>query len=246
VAASKLAPALASALEEQMDCRVISVNPHAGVGRPDEPAGFNICVAEGLALRAMATDRNDRPDFLAAHQACTRPGASLQKDLAFCACLCATIVVVWIVGLYLRLGRLESQHAIVKMQIEQVFRGTLPEEKNIVNPAIQLKQKLESVRAGNTLMHSGRQEYAHPLKVLGALGMHAPVEEGLVIDDTLITGDSVRVSGTCKSFAVLSQWQRTLEESAGFQSIETPEPPHIGTDRKVHFLLSLSCGKAAK
>ncbi len=246
VAASRIAASLAAALEEQMDCRVTTVNPHAGVSRPDEPADFNICIAEGLALRALATDRNERPDFFAAHQARTRPGASLQKDLAFCACLCATIAVVWIVGLYMRLARMESQYAIVKMQIEQVFRRTLPEERNIVNPAVQLRQKLAAVRAENAQVNSGRQGYAHPLKVLSALGTHAPAEDGLILDDMLITGDSVRLTGTCKSFTALSQWQHTLEESAGFQSLEAPEPPRKDADGKVHFVLSLPCGKAAK
>jgi hypothetical protein len=246
VAASRMAPSLAAAMEEQMDCRVTSVNPHAGVGRPDEPVTFNICVAEGLALRALATDRSDRPDFLAAHQTRTRPGASLQKELAFCACLCATIIVVWIVGLYVRLARLESQYAIVKTQIEQVFRTTLPEEKNVVNPAIQLKQKLESVRAECASADPGRQGNASPLKVLYAVGTHPPAEEGLVLDDMLITGDSVRLSGTCKRFTALSQWQRTLEELPGFQVIEDPSRQQMDADGKVHFSLSLSCGKAAQ
>jgi hypothetical protein len=244
VAPSKTAPSLAAALEEQIDCRVTSVDPHAGVGRPDEPAGFNICVAEGLALRAFATDRNDRPDFLAAHQECTRPGASLQKELAFCACLCATIVAVWVIGLYVRLGRLESQYAGLKARTEQVFREVLPEEKNVVNPGLQLKQKLDSMRADLGSVNSDRQGHTSPLKILYALGTHPPTEEGLVLNDLLITGDLVRVSGTCSSFTALSQWRRTLEDLPGFRVIEAPGPKNA--DGKVHFSLSLSCRKATQ
>jgi hypothetical protein len=246
VAPSRMAPALAAALEEQMDCRVTSVNPHAGVGQPGEPAGFNICVAEGLALRAVATDRNGHSDFLAAHQTCTRPGLSLQKELAFCACLFATIVVVWIVGLYVRLGRLESQYAIVKTQIERVFRETLPEEKNIANPALQLKQKLDATRAECASTDTGRQGRTSPLTVLVALATHAPAEEGLVLDDMLIMGDSVRVSGTCKSFTALSEWQRTIEELPGFQVAQASGPLQKGADGRMHFSLFLSCGKVAQ
>jgi hypothetical protein len=61
-----------------------------------------------------------------------------------------------------------------------------------------------------------------------------------------ITGDLVRLMGSCKSFTTLSQWQRTLEEIPGFQVIEVPNPRKDNSTGRVHFSLSLSCGKAVQ
>ncbi len=248
IAAPRMALPLAAALEEQMDCRLTSVNPYAGVVRPNEDSvGFNVCVAEGLALRTLAPDRNDRPDFCAAHSAHVKPGASLQKELALCACLCATIVVVWIVGLYVRLARLESHYEMTKAQIEQIFRQTVPEEKNVMNPTAQLKQKLDAVRAEYGMTDADSHGRARPLEVLYALGTHPPAEGELVLDDILITGDSVRISGSGKSFNALSQWRHTLEEIPGFQVVEAPNNNRKdNATGRVHFSLSLSCGKVVQ
>jgi hypothetical protein len=247
VAAPRVASSLAAAIEEETDYRVTALDAYARLGKEDEgQAGFCIAVAEGLALRVFAADRGERPDFLAAYRSRVRPAVNARRELAVCAVLCASIVLVWTFGLFLRLSRLESQRADVETQIEQIFRRTLPDEKNIVDPAAQLKQKLDAIRAEYTMSDLGGPAGASPLDILHALATHPPAQSDLMLDDMLIMGDSVRLTGSCKSFVAFSEWQHSLEEIPGFKIVEVPNPRKDASTGKVHFSLSLSCGKVVQ
>jgi Tfp pilus assembly PilM family ATPase/Tfp pilus assembly protein PilN len=247
VSAPRATASLAAAIEEQMNCRVTSVDPYAAIGRPsDETPDFDVSVAEGLALRAFASDSAGRPNFLSAHRARTRPDMSMKKEAILCMCLGAAVGIVWVVGLLLQMNRLETRYAGVKSEIDREFRAALPDEKNVVNPGTQLKQRLDSIRADYAAVDSPSRGYARPLEVLSAVTNHQPANGDIVLDDMLITGDSLRLTGSCKSFAALSQWQHTLETTPGFKAVEAPNTRKDTSTGRVRFSLSLSCGKAVQ
>jgi hypothetical protein len=56
----------------------------------------------------------------------------------------------------------------------------------------------------------------------------------------LITADSVRITGTCNSFATLSQWQRLLETIPGWRVVDVPRPTKDAPSGQVRFTISLS------
>ncbi len=71
-----------------------------------------------------------------------KPKLNLRKELITCAALVGAIAVFWLLGLFVRLSILEANYARIKNQIRDVFQTALPQEKNIVNPLVQLEQKL--------------------------------------------------------------------------------------------------------
>ncbi len=243
VAPSAIAGHLAGAIQEAIGCRVTLADPFAHMQRGEGIDGASpICLAEGLALRKLLPRESVCVDFLRAHTAQTRSPLNLRKELAVCGGLLIATIVVWIGGLFVHLSRLESQYAQVTTQIQDVFERTLPDEK-CVSPLAQLQQKLDSLRGDGGWLASFQPGSRTPLEILGLFSAHHPTEGTLEFDDVLIAGDSVRVIGQCGSFAVLSAWQRTLEEIPGIEIVDEPKPGKDAKTGRVRFTLSLSSGR---
>jgi hypothetical protein len=242
ISAPDTAERLCAALQERIECRIVIANPYANVGRLAGGLDFPVCVAEGLALRALAdgpTDEDDN-DFLAAYNARTQPGRNIRKELIACAALLALTAIIWFAGLFVQLSTLESQHARLKQQIHNAFRQALPEEKNIVNPLAQLQQKLDAFQQEYTMTSSFRPGRFSPLEIMHMLTVHTPREGNLKFRDLLITGDSVQATGSCDSFTVLADWQRLLGQMPGFDTIEIQDQKKDARTGQVLFTVSMT------
>ena len=247
VAESQAGRYLAAAIGADVNCQVTLVDPYAKVERArDIDARFPVCVAEGLALRRLVTEPAGTVDFLAAQGPTKTSQRNVRKELVVCASLLAVTLFVWIVGSFVRLARLESQYAAVKATIEDVAREALPDEANLVNPRVQLQQKLDAFRADSALLTSLEGSRMAPLEILRTLSLHQPQAQGLILDDLLVAGDSVRATGTCDSWATLLEWQQILEEIPEFDIVDIPNPRRDANTEKVHFTLSLSSGKTVQ
>ncbi len=243
VAPRGTAAMLASAIQEKIDSQIVPIDPYAHVARSTGVDGdLPVCIAEGLALCALQTEQAGRIDFLQAYRARTRPHLRITRELTICAALATAIAAVWVVGLFLQLSALESEYAELKREAEAVFVQALPEEKNIVNPAVQLQQRLDSLRQDAdlfTCLDAGRPA---PLQILATLSQSLPARGDLQLHDVLIAADSIRIMGSCDSFATLSAWQGVLEKTPGLTVLDIPTPKKDAASGKVHFTISLSSG----
>jgi len=240
IASREMAPLLAGSLPERIDSRIVPVDPCATiVSSEGVELDSPMCIAEGLALRSLGPNGKSI-DFLGIYHAKTRPHLKTARELKICGALAAAAAAVWVIGLFLQLSSLESQHTRLKKQAEAVFRRAVPEETNIVNPAVQLQQKLDAFRREGevfTGFHPGRPA---PLEILYALSECTPAGGGLKLHDVLIAADSVRILGSCDSFGTLSEWQRLLEQIPGLRVVDVPTPKKDAESGKVQFTISLS------
>ncbi|MHC4694193.1 MAG: hypothetical protein ACYS67_15735 [Planctomycetota bacterium] len=238
---------LAAVVKESLNCQIVKVEPYAMVKRSFEKNGDNgICVAEGLALRALAPEKTVGINFLEVDNTHTTPTFNLRKEFITCATLVAAIIVVSFVGLFVRLFHLESKYTNIKNEIRQVFQYTLPEEKNIVNPLVQLEQQLVSFRKNNQLFASFYPTSLTPLKVLHNITTNTPSESNIKINDLLITTESVRLKGTCDSFDSLYQWQKLLQEIDGFTLVDVQNPQRNPKGDAIHFTILISLDRSPK
>jgi Tfp pilus assembly protein PilN len=141
--------------------------------------------------------------------------------------------------LFLQLSSLEADYARVKSQAVQIFHRVAPEETDVVDPAAQLRQKLDSFHKESEVFACFSPDRKAPLEILQALSQRTPARGSLRLHDVLITGGSVRIMGSCDSFATLSEWQRLLATTPGLQVVNVPNPKKH-TDGKVLFTISLS------
>jgi Tfp pilus assembly PilM family ATPase len=193
-ARSGISSSLEAAITENTSFQTIIVEPYARVKCIPEHNGDNeICIAEGLALRGLAPDKTVGINFLDADNADAKPALNLKKELIICATLAAAIAIISFVGLFVRLLHLESKYANIKNEMREIFQRTVPEETNIVNPLVQLEQKLESLRKDSQLFASFYPTNLSPLKVLHSITTSTPTQGNIKINDLLITTESVRL-----------------------------------------------------
>ncbi len=241
VAPHQLADALVSSVQDKTGGQVICVDPYVCVARSEGvDADLPVCVAEGLALRALEPERTGRIDFLSAYRARTRPKLRVGKELTVCAALAAAAVLVWAAGLLLQLSSLESTYRQLKSQMETVFHAAVPEEQNIVDPMVQLQQRLDAVRKECDLLPGLNPNRRAPLEVLYVLSQNTPAAADLKLDDILITANSVRLGGSCNSYGTLTEWQRLLEAIPGLRVVDVPRGTKDPQSGKVKFTVSLS------
>jgi Tfp pilus assembly PilM family ATPase len=236
-----IADRLATALGENLHCQITVIEPCANVHcSADYNGDGEICVAEGLALRILAPESTTGVNFFEADNAETEPKFDLKKQFMISAALLAAIVVVSLAGLFVRLLRLEGEHARVQKEIKEVFQSTLPEEKNIVNPLAQLTQKLESLRNSYGPFGYGSDAGTGPLDVLREITACVPQEQGITISNMLITAESVRLAGTSRSFQPVYDWQQRLNAIPRFSTVNV-EDIHRGSEGGlVNFTILLS------
>jgi len=235
---------LKAALEEKLPCRIICVDPYAKVERsPDCQANGAICLAEGLALRVLAPERAEGVNFLQADDAVAKPALNLKKELKICAVLVVAIAALLLVGLRVRLFYMERNYVRLKNQISEVFRATLPDEKTIVNPLVQLEQRIQSFQKDYQLFAAFHPTSLVPLNVWQTISTSMPSQGGFKVDDLLVTSSSARISGTCSSFESVYQWQEVLQKVPGFAlvDVDAQREPQSGA---VSFTILVSSGKA--
>lgn len=241
IASRRMAESLASAVTEKIDSQVIAVDPFAGVKKGDSiEADFSLCVAEGLARRALQPRRPDSTDFLAIYRARTRPVIQPRRELAICGSLAVAAVAIWVVGLFMQLSSLESQYANLKEQEVAIFQRVAPGEQSIVNPAAQLQQKLDALRQECELFTCFNPGRPAPLDVLSLLSRQMPAKGSLKLNDVLIAADSVRITGSCDSFRTLSDWQQLLEKTPGLRLVDVPQQHKDPQSQRILFTVSLS------
>jgi len=240
IASRRMAESLASGVAEKIDCRIIAIDPYAGVAKAEAiEADFSLCVAEGLARQSLQPRTSQAVDFLAAYRARTRPAIQPRRELAICGGLAAAAAVVWAIGLFIQMASLESRYENLKEQETAIFQRVAPDEQTIVNPAAQLQQRLDILRQDAEMFTCFNPGRLAPLEVLSTLSRQMP-GRGLQLHDVLIAGDTVRISGSCDSFATFSEWQRTLEKTPGLQLTDAPQHKMNGKSGRVEFQVSMS------
>jgi len=235
---------LKASVEEKLPCRIICVDPYAKIERsPDCQANGAICLAEGLALRVLAPEKSEGVNFLQADDTAAKPALNLKKELKICTALVVAIVVLLLIGLRVRLFYMERNYARLRNEINEVFHKTLPDEKTVVNPLVQLEQKIQSFQKDYQLFAAFHPTSLAPLNVLQTISTSMPSQGGFKVDDLLATPSSVRISGTCNSFESVYQWQEILKKVPGFAlvDVDAQRQPQGGA---VSFTILVSSGKA--
>ncbi len=228
-------------VEENLHCQTIPVNPYARVENLSDYNGdASICVAEGLALRALAPEETTGVNFLGADNADVKPALDLKKEFTICVTLVAAIAVISVIGLFMRLSYLEAKYTHIKNESKEIFQQALPEEKNIVNPLVQLEQKLQSLQKDYMLFGPVSGAVIGPVEILHAITKSLPPGVNISIESMLITTESVRLAGTSQSFESIYNWQRLLQDAPQFSTADVQDIRREPNSKLVRFSILLS------
>jgi Tfp pilus assembly PilM family ATPase len=234
-------------VEEQLNCTAVIVDPYAQMGCPGEKdRNVPICLAEGLALRALAPEESSGTNFLESAPANARPQADLRRDVKICLILLAAVVVASFIGLFTRLSALERENRHVNREIETLFRAALPNEKNIKKPLAQVENELQSLQGANISSGLIGQNRIGPLQILNLITRTNPGPDGIRIADIVIAGESASLTGTSKSFEAVHNWQIKLQQIPQFSSVEIDGDLNKTSGDTVHFKVSISLAAKEK
>ncbi|MBN2457200.1 MAG: PilN domain-containing protein [Sedimentisphaerales bacterium] len=229
---------LQTAIEQCLCCETIIVNPYA---RVKSTAGDNghaqVCVAQGLALRLLAPEKNVGVNFLNVDNRSEKQALNLRKELTTLGILIAAIVVVSPIGLFMRLAHLETKYRNIRNEIRQTFVHVLPEEKNIVNPLAQLEQKWQILRKTYMLFAPISESGVGPLEILRAITISIPQQANISINNILIDTESVRLKGIAQSFESVYDWQQQLQKASQFSSVDVQDIRREPKNESVHFTI---------
>jgi Tfp pilus assembly protein PilN len=215
---------LETLVKENLYCQIIPVNPYAKVkSLPDCNGDIEICVAEGLALRALAPEITVGVNFLDAENTNIKPALNLKREFTTVAALASAIIFILLIGLFIQLSHMEMKYDRVKNEIKNIFHQTLPEEKNIINPLVQLEQKLQSLQKDYALLGFASSTGAGTVEILYTISKSIPSEANIRIDNMLITTSSVRLTGNSQSFESIYSWQRLLEKTPPFSTVDVQD-----------------------
>jgi Tfp pilus assembly protein PilN len=116
----------------------------------------------------------------------------------------------------------------------------VPEEQNVVDPVAQLQQRLDAFRKESKTLASLNSGQPGPLEILYALSRSTPTTGALELQEILRAADSVRITGSCDSYATFSQWQQLLKGIPGLRVDDVPRTTKDPRSGRVQFLISLS------
>jgi Tfp pilus assembly PilM family ATPase len=230
---------LETAIIEALNCKIVTVNPYAmAKNSPQRNNLPDICIAEGLALAMSSPDKATGINFLEVERNSITPTINMKKEIAIYTTLIATIAVTLIGGLFLHLSGLESKYATVKNEINEIFKQTLPQESNIVNPLAQMDQKLQSIRKSCALFAPVSKARLTTLGIFHAISASVPSQAN--IDTILITAESARITGVCSSFELVYSWQKQLENNQAFTNIDVQNIKMNTQTQKIDFTMSIT------
>ncbi|MFH1371100.1 MAG: GspL/Epsl periplasmic domain-containing protein [Planctomycetota bacterium] len=228
-------------LANVLHCHITLVNPCARVQRdPKCSADTVMTIAEGLALRALSPDTIAGLNFLNALQSKEKPQFELKKELRTIAKLAAAVILVAIVSLFACLWKLEREHTKIQKQTAELFRQTLPDEKNIVNPLAQLEQKITSLQIGYASFGGTTDATTGPLDIMQQVTQAIPGQAGITVGSLLLSPDSVRITGTAGTFAPVYQWQQQLQQIPRFASVDVSDIQRLAAGQSVNFTIVIA------
>jgi hypothetical protein len=187
---------MAELIEKKLNSKTTVIDCCAAIENLSQnETNVSICVAEGLALRALAPEQTKGINFLEVDSKADELPIDLKKEFKVCAVLIGAIVVFLLIGLFVRLSRLEATYANIKNETTEIFKAALPGEK-VVNPLVQLRQKIESSRKDSGLFASLSASGLSPLDILNKISAGSHSRKNINVTDVLIAADTVRINGT--------------------------------------------------
>ncbi|MCK5271734.1 MAG: pilus assembly protein PilM [Sedimentisphaerales bacterium] len=232
---------LVSIIQRSLPCRIISVDLTAKVtasALPDVPCELGL--AQGIALRALSPNQIPGVNFLKADIAPTDETGVSGKHFVFTLILLAALASVFLMQLFVHRARLENKNNLIKAQITQLFRQTLPDEKNIVNATAQMGDHLNRLRKEYEFLGPIAGDSLDVLGVLDALSAHVPQRMNITLDSILIASSSVQISARCDSFETPYLWKKIMQAVPGFATVSVEVLDRNPETRLVKFTAHIS------
>jgi len=207
--------------------------PMTGMG-PENGISPEFAPAFGLALLGLWPKHrpNLRQGMLAPAQALLR----YKGQLALAAAGLFLVILFSLTSLVMDYRYHDRRYRMVKSEIQQVFKETLPGETAMVSPLAQLRHELEKSQAGGAGVAGGGRRV---LDVLLAVSQVTGTRRGLRLLDLSITPSVVELKGEGGKFEDVDRLKEDLAQLPLFSEVTVGGARIDQATRKLTFTVSL-------
>lgn len=202
-------------------------------------------IALGLALVGL-DPAGEKLDFLHADLSQVDEVATSHARRAALVSLGLVAVLLAVLGVrtFQKLHALEAERVSVGQEIRTVYTEAFPEDKKIVNEAVQIKEHLTALRRERDLLASVVGKRVQPLGVLYVLSEKMTAEKGIGVSSFSIKDKTIHLVGTGKSFDAIEKFVQELRQVPEFGPIELEDmAPSRGSERpEFRLLISMKAG----
>ncbi len=194
-----------------------------------------IAIAYGLAIRTLNPNNSSGVNFIRNIKDTLANHISYKRDIISCLILLAAVIAISVVSLFIQKSQLENQYASIKNNISQLFRKTLPKERNIVDEVAQMETALQKKQQEYNLIMPVADNTFNPLNMLNIIATHTPPSLPITLQSININRLNIYLTATCPSFDAVYKWQRLLQQVPIFKSVKLQNPHKITQSNNVAF-----------
>lgn len=155
--------------------------------------------------------------------------------------LCIVIACIMAYTAY-NYSRLNAEQEILRQQITEVFKETLPEVTRIVNPLQQLQVKNNEIKA--TYRPGGASGTAYTIiELLAELSARIPADLSVQVVRMVVDMDTIRLKAVTGDFNTVDNVQKELEKSQYFTDVTISSANQAIKGDKVNFELKLELAR---
>ena len=218
------------ALRDGLMCRVMPLTVPAAVDismldRALKPEEFAVL---GMALRSRKCQIGRRINLLSQPVTGQQPGSGLQQRI-IAAGLILGIAALNLMGMGLRINRLQGSHDTLKEQTREAYMASFPEETQVIKPLDQAMAHLRALQ--EDLSDLSRHPSTHtPLTILGLLQERAPLPSSAQMNFFSVVDDQVSMQVHCASAGDLREWFDRLDKVKQFEDVQASPESDDRTD----------------
>lgn len=134
------------------------------------------------------------------------------KPWRWAAALLGIWFVLGLVYLNLEKSQLSERKLALSQQAEAIYRNTFPDAKRVVNPRVQMEQKLKTLRGGASSQQN------HFLDLLASAGELLSKEKALSLERVSYRGDQLTLKISAKSLGQLDAFKEALNSKPGIRA----------------------------
>jgi len=151
----------------------------------------------------------------------------------------AAAAVLFGVNIGVKAALVESGYGKLDRELQDIYRRTFPDSKNIADPLRQMRQNMEEAKAKIGTLGSGMSV----LDIMQAVTDGIPKEVRVNFSEFMLEGDRLKLQGEASSFEAVDRIKAELQKTPSFSEVLVPDT-RMGVENRVKFRMEIKLKQA--
>jgi len=229
-------PLVGDTISEKLGLPVQWVDPAAGIPMAERGHGG---LGHALALAMWGGQAAEGLNFRRGPFRFEKTQAMRRKHLITAGVLALAATVLFIVNLSMDNRQLDRRLAALDQQISQIFKTTFPQVTRVVDPVLQMRQEVKSVRQ-SVIGEDGEMTRYRVTDILAFLSQQIPEKTDVVLENMVIAADKMTIAGSTDSYNTVNDMKTRLEQDRRFAQVAISAATVDRKDGRIRFTLKFT------